>query len=143
MKRFFFLFLLVLVAHALAASPVGEWQGKLVIDRTKMPKVNAEQKKAMDKQFATMEKIRFSFSFKAGGAYTSRATFVPGTPDQTAGGSWTQNGSVVAVTVKTLNGKPAPKGVDMTQKMTLSADGKTLTLVPVNSRGTRMVLKRK
>ncbi len=112
---------------ALAATPVGTWTGKITI--TKMPVLPAgapPQQKAMAQQFvAAMSKMRLMLNLKSDKTYVMTMVGGPTQPPHT--GKWSQKGNVITTTSATEKGPP--------QNLTLSADGKTMTLIAPGNQG--------
>lgn len=126
---------LTVSAFALAASPVGTWKGKIDLSGVKMPTPqNAEQKAQMDKGLAMLRALNFTLNLKQDKTYVVTITNQPKgekpQPPQT--GKWSQSGNKI-----TMNGKSGNS-----QTATLSANGKTLTVVPPNSNGMKLVFRK-
>ncbi len=116
-------------AVASAANPVGTWTGKFLI---KMPPVPAsatpQQKQMMTKMMAQVKAGRITMSLKANKTYTAKITGMPMVPNGgNETGTWSQTGN--AVTIKD-NKRP-----NNPQKLTMSADGKKMTLLLPNGQG--------
>jgi hypothetical protein len=134
--------LAAMTACTFAQSAAGAWKGKLNLTMD-LPKTSDPKMKAlMDQQMAAMKAITIHLTFKADKTYTLTTS---GTPPQMGGGQtdkgkWTQTGKTVTITstkVASKENKP--------QKMTLSADGKTLTMLipgPNGKPGGNILFKR-
>lgn len=118
-----------LVSATLAASPVGSWAGRLVIDN--MPKLPAnatpEQKKQIQTMLDQVKKYRISLVIKSNKSFNVSAPAMGPMPAQTAEGTWTQIGTKLTLKTTKENGKPATGPNAKPQDFTYSADGKTIT----------------
>ena len=120
------------VTASIAASPVGSWTGRIVLD--KMPAIPAntppEQKKMINDMISKLKLYRIAMVVKGNKSFTITAPPMPMMGDKTgnkAEGTWKQSGTKVTFTTTKDNGK-APVGENAKPKdATLSADGKTLT----------------
>jgi hypothetical protein len=124
---------IIVTATALAQSPVGTWKGKLDVSQAKATTESEKQQLSMVKSFAAG--ISFKLSFKKDKTYSMTMTGGPaGAPAQA--GKWTQSGRTIMVTGD--KGKP--------QKMTISANGKMLTMLPPaddkGPKGIKLVFKK-
>ena len=112
------------IAPAFAADPVGKWKGTL---QAQMPPIPAnatpEQKKMMQNAIAMIKAMTFTLDFKKDKTYTVVIKGGPGGQSQTEKGKWSQKSNTVTMS-NTKNGKT------QSQNATLSADGKTLTIIP-------------
>ena len=114
---------------ALAANPVGKWTGKMMIKMpTLPPSANPQQKAMMEKVMSQMSQARITLDLKANKTFTVSMTGMPQAQGaKTETGMWSQKGNVVTTTQAKAGSKP--------QSMTLSPDGKTLTLTIPNGQG--------
>lgn len=103
-------------------------------DTSKMP---AEQKKQVDAMIQQMQAMTLKLSVKADKTFSIT---VPGqamggqkVPASTSTGTWVQSGKSVTMTTKKRDGKDLPAGKGNSQTMTISADGKTMTMVPAGA----------
>jgi hypothetical protein len=129
--RFFLTLAIIalLATAALAQNPVGKWNGRMEVDQKKMSAQSPEAKKMMEQLVEMMGKMRFALELKADKTFTIKVTGVDPSgkkQEENVSGTWTQSGAVLTLTdkPKTANQKPQP------QKLTLSKDGKKLTLSP-------------
>lgn len=132
-----------LAVAAVAQSPVGNWKGKLVMNKAevmaKVPKgQNAEQQKQIqamvDAQFAAMAKMAFNLTLSANKSWKMVVKGLPdpanptgAKKDHVSEGTWSQAGNKVTMTETKENGKPKPKDKDSTKVFTL-ANANTLSL---------------
>lgn len=108
-------------ALAAAASPVGTWKGKLQISLPKLPaNASPQQKEMMTKAAAMLSKASFTLVVKADKSFVFTSAAMPGGKAQTESGKWSQAGAVVTFVSAKKTAEPA-------QKLTLSANGKTMT----------------
>jgi hypothetical protein len=117
------LFAIALVSLSLAVSPVGKWKGKVGGQMPPLPaNATPEQKKQYDSMKEMVAKIVINLEFKGDKTYSVVVTGSPQkAPPET--GTWTQSGNTVTV-------KSTKNGQTRTQPMTMSADGKTITMSP-------------
>ena len=126
-----FLALIALAAFCTSAfagpSPVGTWKGHIVLDVAKLPKApNPQAQKMMDEQIAKAKAAVIKLTFKANKTFTATSTGMPGS-DNSDNGTWTQTGNTV--TIKSTKPSKNPQvPTKPTQNLTLSSDGKTMTL---------------
>lgn len=127
-----------------ATNVVGTWTGRIILDMSKMPKpTNPQQQQTMKKMMDQLAKMRITLKLKANKSFSVSAPAGPGGKPQTGEGTWTQSGQTVTITVKTENGKPATGQSAQPQALSLSKDGKTMTLVPPTAQGGgKVVFKR-
>lgn len=132
-----------LAVAAVAQSPVGNWKGKLVINKSevmaKIPKgQNAEQQKQIQKmvdaQFAALDKMTFNLSVNANKTWRMVAKGLPdpanpngAKKDLVSEGTWDQKGNKVTMTETKENGRPKPKSKDSAKTFTLT-NANTLSL---------------
>lgn len=138
--------LAVAAMSAMAQSPAGKWTGKLDISKADMMKsapkdMPADQRKQMeammDSMLVSLKKMTFSMTVNANNTWKMVVKDAPGAagpngkpqPDSTAEGKWTQKGDKVTFEQTKENGKAKPKDAHSTKSMTLSKDGKTMTMV--------------
>ncbi|GMV88633.1 MAG: hypothetical protein AMXMBFR81_15640 [Chthonomonas sp.] len=138
--------LAVAAMSAMAQSPAGKWTGKLDISKADMMKsapkdMPADQRKQMeammDSMLVSLKKMTFSMTVNANNTWKMVVKGAPGAagpngkpqPDSTAEGKWTQKGDKVTFEQTKENGKAKPKDAHSTKSMTLSKDGKTMTMV--------------
>lgn len=116
------------IASIAQSGVLGTWKGKISIDMTKMPKMEAAEKAKVEEQMkAVLSKMVMTLVFKADKTFTVTVKNLPGkTGDQSAGGTWKQTGNKIAMTTTTENGKPAKK--KEVQTLIVSPDGKKLTM---------------
>ena len=123
------------VSLASAATPVGTWKGKIVMNMASMPgmpaNVSPQQKAAMMKQLSTqLAQMHITLSFKADHTYTAQISGSPmAAANKTSTGKWSQTGN----TVTTMSNDPRTKG--RSQAIMLSSDGKTMTAAAPNGLG--------
>ena len=120
------LIVLSIGVSALASPNVtGKWKGKLHISLPALPpNLTAEQKQAVAAQMAKVKAATIILNLKGDKTYTASAQGMPGT-DQTDTGTWTISGNTLTMTSTKKKKKP---GMDKPQKLTISSDGKTITL---------------
>lgn len=119
-----------LVSATLAASPVGSWVGKIVLDKAPaIPKdATPEQKKMMTSMIEMMKKMQFTLKVNKDKTFTITTPPMMGQPANKGEGTWTQKGSTVTIKMTKDNGKPVTGPKANSRDLTLSADGKKLTL---------------
>ena len=122
---------------ALAATPVGKWTGRISMKAPSIPaNANPQQKAFVQQMVAQLAKARVLMTLKADKTFVMTVTGMPMAASQKPQmGKWSQKGNVVMLTstAPAMAGRPKPK--PSTQKATLSADGKTMTLVAPNDQG--------
>jgi hypothetical protein len=117
----------LLTASAIAQSPVGTWKGKLNMKMPPMPAGMDPKMKAMvEQQMGQLKKMVVNLNMKKDNTYVITTTGGP----QMAGndedkGTWKQSGKTVTIT---STKKRKNMGEQKPQAMTLSNDGKTMTL---------------
>lgn len=124
--------LVVGASLSLAQNPVGNWKGKLNIKFPPIPANATPQQKA---QFTEMKgkiaKAVITLTLSGNKTWSLKATGLPMSPNGGEKGTWTQAGKTI--TMKTT---PKPGGpVAPPQTATLSADGKTMTVLIPNGMG--------
>ncbi|MCW5942328.1 MAG: hypothetical protein KIS66_08860 [Fimbriimonadaceae bacterium] len=128
---------------AVAQSPVGNWKGKLILNKAevmaKVPKGQSpEQQKQIqamvDSQFAALEKMAFNLNVNGNKSWRMVVKGLPdpanptgAKKDHTSEGTWTQAGNKVTMTETKENGKAKPKTKDSTKTFTLT-NANTMTL---------------
>jgi uncharacterized protein GlcG (DUF336 family) len=118
----------MLVPALSATNVVGNWVGVIVVDTKSLPKTNTKEQKAqMDAMVASLKKARLALSLKADHTF-ALASQGGAVGNHTASGKWTQSGDKLTVTTTKEDGKPPKSAQGQTQTMTISKDGKTLTL---------------
>lgn len=129
---------MAVVSMSMAQGVVGAWKGKMDLDTSALPKgQNPEQQKAMVEMVKKMMgNMSMNLTLNADKTFTMVVTGLPANPqtqqkgqDQKAKGKWVQKGNTITLTVTEANGQK-PKGENKPQSLTVSKDGKTLTLVP-------------
>jgi hypothetical protein len=114
----------LLFAVATAASVVGSWKGKVVLDTSKMKKaLNAAEQQRQQQMINSSKSLALTLVFKKDGTYSATATGAPqGTTDS---GKWSQSGNTITVTSsrKLANGTPSKP-----ESFTMSANGKMLSM---------------
>lgn len=128
-----------IVAVALAQNVTGAWKGKVQFDMSALPKgQNAEQQKQMveavkkmmgDMTMKLTLNSNKTFTMVVTGLPQMGGATAPKQKDQTAKGTWTQKGNVLTLKMTESNGEK-PKGNNDPQTLTVSKDGKTMTMVP-------------
>lgn len=120
---------LALAAVAFAASPVGNYSGKIVLDKSKLPKgQNAQQQKMIDDGIAQVAKMKVDLAIKSNKTFNITMSGGPLSKPSTAEGTWSQSGNTVNLKTTKQDGKKVEGKAGQTQTMTMSKDGKTLTL---------------
>lgn len=119
-----------IVSVAVAASPVGSWVGKIVIDKMPPmpPNATAQQKQQVQGMLDQLKKVRINMSIKANKTFAVKAPSMFGQPATNAEGTWKQTGSTITLTTTKENGKPAAGTKAKPQDFTLSKDGKTISM---------------
>lgn len=120
----------VLGALACGQSVTGQWKGKLIIDDATMAKVKKMGQKVYEGAVKSVKDMKFTLTFNS--AKTFKIQIAGGMGQmgpQNAEGTWKQKGSAITLHITKQNGK-APTGKNPDQTMTVSKDGKTLTMVP-------------
>lgn len=128
-----------LIAAASAQNVTGVWKGKVDFDMSSLPKgQNAEQQKQMVEAVKKMMgNMTMKLTLNANKTFTMVVTGIPqmggaNAPkqkDQTAKGTWTQKGNALTLKITEANGEK-PKGDNQPQTLTISKDGKSMTMVP-------------
>lgn len=120
---------LATVAVAFAANAAGTYSGKIVLDKSKLPKgQNAEQQKMINDSLAKVAQMKINLSLKANKTFTITMSGGPMPKASNAEGTWTQSGNKVTMKTTKQDGKSVSGQQGETQNLTLSGDGKTLTL---------------
>lgn len=102
---------------AYAQSPVGKWSGKLDVSAVK-PK-NATEKQQIDAMKKMFAGPFISLELRANKTYTVTFSAPGGQKPSSESGKWSQSGRTISVT-----------GKKKTEKMTISADGKQMIMLP-------------
>lgn len=113
---------------AFAQSVAGKWKGKIDMSAVKATTDTQKQQLQMMKQ--AFEKCYFNLEMKGDKTYAIEMGGFPGQKPTNEKGKWSQSGRTITV-----------KGKKDTQKMTVSADGKTMTMVPPAQQGMPKGLK--
>ena len=123
------------VLSAQAATPVGKWTGTIEpkIDQSKF---TPEQRQQVAAALGKVRTMRIALVINANKSFTVGDAANPG---KTSKGTWTQSGNVISMT-STNPQNPSQK---QTQKATLSADGKRMTLNAVNPMGSAVITFKK
>lgn len=131
LRTFLVLTLAATCALAFAQNVTGAWKGKIKMDMSKMPAPKDEQGKKMMAQVKDMmAKITINLTLNANKTYTIKATGIPGKEaSQTSEGTWSQSGKSITVTPTKENGKKATGENAKKQTLTISADGKTISMM--------------
>jgi hypothetical protein len=128
-KRLFFAVPLILASLAMAADPAGTYSGKILIDKSKMPKApNPEQQKQMDAMFAKIGLMKINLVMKSNKTFTISMEGGPLPKKNDAQGTWSQKGDTVTMKTTKQDGKDVSGANGQVQNLTLSKDGRTLTL---------------
>lgn len=138
-KMFAALAALSMFTVAFAQNVNGAWKGKVEFDMSTLPKAqnDAQQKQMLEAVKKMMGNMTMKLTLNANKTFSMVVTGLPsmGGPqgqapkDQTAKGTWTQKGNEITLKVTETNGEK-PKTENPPQKLTVSKDGKTLTMVP-------------
>jgi NACalpha-BTF3-like transcription factor len=114
-----------------APAVVGTWSGKVVFDTSKLPKATTpEQKKMMDDMMAQVKKMRVTLKLNSNKTFTVKSPAAFGQPAHAAEGTWKQSGQKLTLTTTKEDGKKPSAESAKPQDLTISKDGKSLTLVP-------------
>jgi hypothetical protein len=124
--------LMLLTLTAFAQNPVGAWKGKITVDRSALPKVDPQQQKMVDQALTQVEKMVIKLNMKSNKTFTMVVPPFMGNPGVNAEGTWSQKGSTITMVTKKANGQ-APKSGEKPQPMTITADGKKMTMTPPSS----------
>lgn len=121
---------LALFAIALAQNVTGAWKGKASVDTSKLPKMEGvDQKKMVDEIKSMLGKMTINLDLKANKNYAIKVTGLPNnTKDQTSEGTWKQSGKTITLTPTKENGKKPTGESAKPQNLTVSADGKKMTM---------------
>ncbi len=124
----------IMTAAIASTNVTGAWKGKILLDVSKMPKAqNPQQQQMMDGVLAGIKKMSINLSLNANKTFTMSASGLPqNAPNKKAEGTWTQSGNALTLKITKEDGK-APTMKQEPQVITVSADGKTLTMVPKNA----------
>lgn len=118
------------VTASFAASPVGTWVGKIVLDKT--PEIPAQaspaQKQQMQSMIDQIKKIRINLVVKSNKTFLLSAPAIGPQPATKAEGTWAQKGSTVTLTTTKENGKAVSGTKAKPQDFQLSANGKSLSM---------------
>lgn len=121
------------MGSAMASSVVGNWTGKI---HSPMPPARPgetpQQAQMRAKVMQAIANAKISLNLKANKTFTLGAS-VPGKAGQSQPGTWSQSGNTITLNMKTPQGP-------QTEKATLSANGKTLTLIPSKQGGGRATI---
>lgn len=114
---------------ALAATPVGNWTGKISVKVPAMPPNTPPQQKAMvTKMMSQLAAAKILANFKKDGTFTVNTSGMPGPkPSDKSNGKWTQKGNAITLTDAKNPGRP--------QVFTLSPNGKTMSLTMPGGQG--------
>lgn len=115
------------------ATPVGNWVGRIKFDMSQLPSsVTLKQRDEIKKR---MNVVAINLSVRENRTWTLKVPAGVQGKAENAEGTWQQNGSKITIVTTKENGKK-PTGKDAKpQTMTLSADGKKMTLVLPKSEG--------
>jgi hypothetical protein len=117
-------------AFALAQNVTGAWKGRIDIDMSKLPAAKNEEGKKMMEQVKTMlGKMKITLTLNANKTYSMKATGLPNAmKDQTSEGTWKQRGKSVTLTPTKENGKKPTGESAKPVTLTVSADGKKMSM---------------
>ncbi|MBS1717717.1 MAG: hypothetical protein JSS72_08295 [Armatimonadetes bacterium] len=137
-SRFFALALPIALAATACADIVGNWTGTVKVDRAmimSMPpppgaKAASKEDKERAVQMAEMmaKSTKFTLTIKKDHTYIS--TIMTPKMNGSLGGKWSISGNTVTLETTSAGGKPVDGTRKMTQKLTLSGGGKTMTMRP-------------
>lgn len=136
---------LFLCTAAFAGGVEGKWTGRTIFDEKAIlaQAKDAKQKEQIKAGLKQAASFRFALVFKA------NKTFVLTTPptgamgSRTVEGSWSVKGATVTMTTLKKDGKAVDKALQKPQPLTLSKDGKTMTMTNATPLGTvRVVFSR-
>lgn len=136
---------LMIASLSMAQNVTGLWKGKMDLDMSALPKTqNADQQKQMLEMVKKMMgNMTMKLTLNANKSFSMVVTGLPANPqtqqkpkDQTAKGTWSLAGNKLTLKVTEANGEK-PKGDNKPQVLTVSKDGKMMTLVP-NTPGASM-----
>lgn len=122
-------FALVSVTAAFAASAVGTWNGKIDMSGMKIPNSHGpDGDKQINMMKQMMGSMKITLNLKGDHTYVVTTSGGMQKTPKSETGKWTQSGNVISVT-----------GKNKTEKMTLSANGKTMTMAPDNAQGLKII----
>ncbi len=129
--------LVCLVVAAIAAGNVtGVWKGTIKLDTSKLPKPkNAQEQQMMQQGIDMVKKMKITLTLNANKTYSASFTGGPGGASKTSTGKWVQSGNTVTITPVKEDGKAVTGNQAKPQKLTVSSDGKTLTMTPPGQSG--------
>lgn len=120
------------------ASPkvIGSWKGKIHLIVPKMPDSNPQMKAMIEKQLATLANLSILLNVKPDHTYSTRTQGGPSSvPNKESTGKWSTEGTTI--TLKSSDPKAPKEG----QKLTVSANGKTMTLTLPRGQGSVIFTK--
>lgn len=134
-KLFIALALLPALAMALGPGVAGKWLGKFDTTSLKLPKAqNAQQAQMMEQSVAALKQAKIILTLKPDKTYTVNMTGMKGLKDQSDSGTWSQAGSTVTVFTKNKN--------QASQKISISKDGRSMTMLMGKVHTIRLVFRR-
>ena len=120
---------LILAAAVSAQSPVGTWTGKMDFSAAKTK--NANEKTQLDMAKQIFQKMSMRLTMNKNKTYKLVIGGGPNGQSMTDTGKWSQSGKTITVTGKKGRG----------EKMTISPDGKKMTMFPPSGAGGPQGLK--
>lgn len=136
----------VLVASAvLAQSAVGNWNGKVKIDKSKVKipaNLNPTQRQQAMSSMAQMEKMTMKLSVRKDTSFVLTFAGGPKGVDRKLEGKWKLQGNKLTLSATKQNDKPLPKADPNPLTLTISKDGKTMTNTPKPGAPSRVVFTR-
>jgi hypothetical protein len=129
--RFLLVFtVLAVFTMALAQNVTGAWKGKVSVDFSKFPAPKDDNGKKMIAQAKDMiSKMSITLNLNANKTYEVVAAGLPGAEKtQTSEGTWKQSGTSLTLTATKENGKKPTGNNAKPQTLTVSADGKKMTM---------------
>jgi len=137
---------LMIASVSMAQNVTGLWKGKMDLDMSALPKTqNADQQKQMMEMVKKMMgNMTMKLTLNANKTFSMVVTGLPTNPqtqqkvkDQTAKGTWSMTGNKLTLKVTEANGEKPKADNNKPQVLTVSKDGKSMTLVP-NTPGASM-----
>ncbi|HRI43556.1 MAG TPA: lipocalin family protein [Fimbriimonadaceae bacterium] len=128
---------LAVFTFAMAQDVSGAWKGKISMDTSKIPAPKDEQGKKMLEQVKTMlGKMKITLNLNSNKTYAMKATGLPNSmKDQVSEGTWKQSGKSITLTPTKENGKKPTGESAKPVTLTLSADGKKMSMAVPGAAG--------
>lgn len=123
-----------IAVSALAQNPVGKWKG--TVDMSGVRPKTQQEKEVIAQLKTVFGKAVLTLELKSNKAFSSTFSGAGNMKPKTETGTWSQNGRTITM-----------KGAKQSENMTISADGKSMTILPPASdksvpKGVKVVFKR-